>query len=158
MAAGVVRDVAWPRRSMAILSPRLCSQSVLMSQAAAHCSRMDCWAGNELLQMLGSAAGVEGFQARDVPGDLPEPARKNGVLSHQHAVVFADDQEGLSDNAEAVLEVRAARACKRPKGRLAGLLAGACDGASRGARRLWLAWVWGPFAGGAVGAAERPWK
>eukprot|EP00972_Heterocapsa_arctica_P000051 7971-Heterocapsa_arctica.AAC.1 len=36
MESGVVRDAAWLRRSMAFLSPRLCSHSVLMSQTAAH--------------------------------------------------------------------------------------------------------------------------
>eukprot|EP00972_Heterocapsa_arctica_P036059 5306489-Heterocapsa_arctica.AAC.1 len=40
--SGVVRDAAWLRRSIAILSPRLCSQSVLRSEAAADCSRRDC--------------------------------------------------------------------------------------------------------------------
>eukprot|EP00972_Heterocapsa_arctica_P032893 4840476-Heterocapsa_arctica.AAC.1 len=36
MASGVEREVAEPSRSMATLRPRLCSQMVLMSQAAAH--------------------------------------------------------------------------------------------------------------------------
>eukprot|EP00972_Heterocapsa_arctica_P012516 1838750-Heterocapsa_arctica.AAC.2 len=57
MAAGVVRDAAWLRRSMAILSPRLCSQSVLMSQAAAHCSRMACTVLCRIASLSGRTAG-----------------------------------------------------------------------------------------------------
>eukprot|EP00972_Heterocapsa_arctica_P087242 12864824-Heterocapsa_arctica.AAC.2 len=44
---------------MAFFSPRLCSQMVLMSQATAHCSRMDCTVARRMASRPGITAGLE---------------------------------------------------------------------------------------------------